>query len=429
MIEGGYGIDDCCEMVAGFTADGGVDYFSFDIGGNWGAPSYIPSAWHRGDRHGDDWADLCGLAKQATDLPVVYAGRIANAARAAEILAAGQADLVAMARATMADPEHVTKVRLGRAAEVRPCIGLNECIHAHMVDGLPYGCGSNPRWARESEPGQPPAVGPLARKEILVVGGGPGGTEFAGLAAERGHHVHLWERDDHLGGALAIAAAARANAQYRDWITWQTGRLERAGVHVTLGRSATAADILAVGADVVVIATGATPRRPVIDGVGAAHVVQAADALAGAPLGRRVLVISEDDGPAPLCVADHLAGSGHLVTLAFQTPGPSPLVGKYSIGGMLRRLDEEGVVLLANARVVTIGEAGQPATLAHSYSNRRWTVGPFDSVVLACGAVANDGLYQELRAQHPAVHLLGDAYAPRRMIFATRQAWDLAKLL
>jgi pyruvate/2-oxoglutarate dehydrogenase complex dihydrolipoamide dehydrogenase (E3) component len=164
-----------------------------------------------------------------------------------------------------------------------------------------------------------------------------------------------------------------------------------------------------------------------IDGVNAAHVVQAADALAGAPLGRRVLVISEDDGPAPLSVADHLAGLGHQVTLVFQTPGPAPLVGKYSIGGMLRRLDEEGVVLVANARVVAISEAGADATLAHSFSNRRWTAGPFDSVVLACGAVANDRLYQELRAHHSNVHLLGDAYAPRRMIFATRQAWDLAK--
>jgi hypothetical protein len=94
--------------------------------------------------------------------------------------------------------------------------------------------------------------------------------------------------------------------------------------------------------------------------------VQAADALAGAPLGRRVLVISEDDGPAPLSVADHLAGLGHQVTLVFQTPGPAPLVGKYSIGGMLRRLDEEGVVLVANARVVAISEAGADATLAHS---------------------------------------------------------------
>jgi hypothetical protein len=86
------------------------------------------------------------------------------------------------------------------------------------------------------------------------------------------------------------------------------------------------------------------------------------------------------------------------------------------------------------ARTVEVNVAGGSTiegsplelTLAHSYSNRRWTIGPFDDVVLACGSVPNDSIYHELRALHPDVRLLGDAYAPRRMVFATRQAWQLA---
>jgi hypothetical protein len=79
------------------------------------------------------------------------------------------------------------------------------------------------------------------------------------------------------------------------------------------------------------------------------------------------------------------------------------------------------------ARVVAIEP--EQVHLAHPYSGRQWCAGPFDTVVLACGAVPDDALYLALQGAHPDVHLLGDAYAPRRMVFATRQAWDLARTL
>jgi hypothetical protein len=158
------------------------------------------------------------------------------------------------------------------------------------------------------------------------------------------------------------------------------------------------------------------------------HVLQAGDVLTGeATGGRRVMVVSEDERAAPMAVADQLAADGHEVTLVYQTPSPSPLVGKYSIGAALARLDAGGVQMVAMARVVAI-EADQ-VHVAHTYSGRRWTLGPFDSVVLSCGANPDNGLYQQVKAGHERVHLLGDAYAPRRMVFATRQAWDLARQL
>ena len=118
MIDGGYDIDGCQRLVEAFTADGTLDYFSFDVGGNWDAPSYIPIPWY------DDvqWASLCGQAKQATHLPVVYAGRVTSVEQADQVLAAGHADLVAMARATMADPALVNKARGIDPEPQRPCI-------------------------------------------------------------------------------------------------------------------------------------------------------------------------------------------------------------------------------------------------------------------------------------------------------------------
>jgi NADPH-dependent 2,4-dienoyl-CoA reductase/sulfur reductase-like enzyme len=359
-----------------------------------------------------------------TDKPVIYCGRVTRPEHAARIVAAGEADLVGVVRATIADPEFVSKARTG-AAPIRPCIGLNDCIHRKLVEGLEYACGANADFGREGT-GRPART--RHPRRILVLGGGPGGTEAAALCAEQGHDVTLWERDTALGGALARAARLRGNRRYADWIAWQAGRLERAGVTVHLGRDATADTVLAEGADLVVVATGAAPRVPSIPGVDGPHVATAIDVLEGrfSP-GRRVALVVEDDGPAPPTVADHLAGLGHEVTMVFPTPGPSPLVGKYSLGSMLRRLDEGGVVLVAQTAVV--GIEGTELAVANSFSGRHGRLGPFDSVVLACGGVPRDELYHQLRSRHPDVRLLGDAYAPRRMVFATRQAWALMEAL
>jgi 2,4-dienoyl-CoA reductase-like NADH-dependent reductase (Old Yellow Enzyme family) len=415
MIDGGLGLDECQAIVAAFTAEGEVDYFSLDVGNNWDAPSYIPIAWH--DDH--EWSPLAGQVKAVTNLPVIYGGRVAEPGHAADILRDGHADLVAVARATMADPEFVAKARAGTAERIRPCIGLNDCIHRKLVDGLPYACGVNPMFARERV-GRPGAT--AAPRRLLVIGGGPAGMEVAGLCAEQGHAVELWERSEHLGGALATAAKLRGNRRYGRWIDWQAGRLERAGVVVRLGHVANADAVVGHGADVVLLAVGADPRTPDIVGIDQEHVILAVDAVNGlGELGHRVALIVEDDGPAPPTIADHLAGLGHAVTMIFQTAGPAPGVGKYSLGSMLARLDEGGVDLVGSTKLIAI--VGQDLDVANSFSGIRRRIGPFDSVVLACGSTPRTSLHDELRGRHPDVRILGDAYAPRRTVFATRQAW------
>lgn len=421
MIEGGYGIADCQDMVAAFTADGTVDYFSLDVGGNWGTVSYIPPGVY-GEA---EWAPLCGQAKQATHLPVVYVGRVFSVDTAERVLADGHADLVGFARAAIADPEIVNKTRRGAIELIRPCVGVNDCIDRRTVEGLPFACAANPHAGRERIGALPPVK---RSQRILVVGGGPAGTEFAALAKQRGHRVTLWERNDHLGGQLAVAAKARMNTRYAEWIAWQQARLKRIGVAVELEHEATVGDIDVIDPNLVVVATGALPRSIDVPGIDAPFVYQAATVLAGGvQLGQHVVVVSEDDRAAPLAVADHLSGLGHRVTITYRTNGPSPLVGKYTVGAVLARLDDEGARFEPMARLVGV-EPGR-VHLAHSYSNRRWTVEGVDSVVLACGAVPDNQLYLSLKHSRANVHLLGDAYAPRRMVFATRQAWHLASVL
>lgn len=419
MIDGGRTAADCADLVAAFTADGTVDYFSLDVGDNWGRVSYIPPGFY----DEAEWAPLCGQLKQSTHLPVVYVGRVTSLATAEAILAAGHADLVGFARALIADPELIAKSAAGHPDRVRPCIALQECIDRRVVENLPFACGVNPRAGRDDEAAPDPTTGTLS---VLVVGGGPAGTEFAAQMAEQGHAVQLWERSAGLGGQLAVAALLRMNASYGRWLSWQQARLARVGVDVHLGRAADVDAVLAAGADVVAVATGARARRPDVPGVDLPHVMTATEVMTGAATpGRRILIVSEDDRLAPLAVADHLAGAGHEVCLAYQSLGPSPLVGKYTIGGAMARLDMAGVQLLPMTRLISLGSDG--VTLGNVYSGRRFTLDAFDSIVLACGAVPVDELFRALRGRHPGVHLLGDAFAPRRMVFATRQAYELAR--
>ncbi|HEY8532626.1 MAG TPA: FAD-dependent oxidoreductase [Micromonospora sp.] len=418
---GGYTVDDAVAIAQRLEASGLIDYLSLTVGSPWGNPSYIQSHHHQPG----EWAPLAGKIRQALRIPVVYTGRVTSAALAEQILADGHADLVGMARAYLADGQLLTKVREGREDEVRPCVGGNECISRRLVENLGFSCAVNPEAARER-------LGGLRRTEqprrVLVVGGGPAGMEVAGLAAERGHDVELWESSDHLGGQLALATRAPRYDDYAAYLAWQERRLRRVGVRVVLNRRGTADAVQDYGADVVIVATGGRPRRPGIPGETLPHVHLAHDVLAqDMTLTGNVVLVAQDDHLAPLSVADFLAERGAEVTVVYGSASPAPLVSRYLLGSILGRLDARGVQMRFNEQVTEIGT--DYVQVRHVYSNRTRTIDTVDAVVLACGAVPENSLYAELVQRGVEAHILGDAYAPRRLVWATRQAYDLAATL
>ncbi|CAM3275520.1 FAD-dependent oxidoreductase [Nocardioides dubius] len=425
----GYDESGGIEVAQLLEATGLVDYLHAVVGSPWGDPSYIQPQ-HYADAQ---WSALAGKVRAAVGLPVVYAGRVTSIELAERVLAAGDADVVGIARAYLAERDLLTKALEGRSDEARPCVGGNDCISRQYAEGLPFACAVNPhvktealgRWGQ----GGPGTLGVAARpRDLLVVGGGPAGLELAALAAESGHRVALWEASGRVGGQLATVAQAPSFERYASYLDWQRRRLARLGVEVRLDTRADAASVLDHGADVVAVATGAHPHRPPLPGFDLSHVVDAAAVLeGGSQVGKRVAIVAQDDHLTPLTVADLLSERGHVVTLVYGAPTPGQAMGRYMVGGILARLHKRGVTFRQLEEVRAITPTAIEVRNVYSFGSQL-LVG-FDSVVLACGADSDDGLFQELRGRVPELHVLGDAYAPRRLSHVTRQAYALAEAL
>jgi len=419
---GGISVDLAIAAVQAIEGAGLVDYVHLVTGSPWGNPSYIQPMWFPAG----GGAETCVEFAKAISLPIVHTGRINSPQIVERLLEDGVADVFGMARAHIADPSLLQKARQGRVADIRPCVGGNDCINRRYVDGLPFGCAVNPHSGREYES----SLGIWRTDSALtVVGGGPAGMELAALCAEAGARVRLVERSLNLGGQLSLATRAPSQEPMTKYLAWQTRRLESLEVSLELGRDFGVDDVEELDdSEILAVATGARERLPNVPGIDGECVLSGWQVMEGRAIpGADVLIVVEDDHLAPLLLADFLVQRGHRVTVSYSTPTAAVLLGRYIVGSILGRLDAAGVRFRYMEKLM--GVDGDAAIFRHIYSGRLITYSDFDSIALSCGATSDDSLFRAASKRRGNVHVLGDAYAPRRLVFATRQALALAELL
>ncbi len=421
--EGGYNLEDMKQMAQLICAAVPIDYLSVDVGAPWGMPSYIQPMQYPLAAFAYTAAEI----RQATGLPVLYAGRVNDPVLAERLLAEGHADLIGMTRATIADPDFPRKAREGRLDEIRKCIGCNTCIGRVISDEVKSPvCAVNPvigherQWAK-LEPARAP-------KRVVVIGAGPAGLEAARVAAVRGHTVTVIERNGEIGGQLLIAAKAPRREGFLDFPRYEEVQMRRLGVDVRLDTTATPELVLGLDPDTVVVATGSVPRALEVPGADAANVVQAWEVLAGtAAVGQRIVIVSEDDGMETPSVADFLAAQGKHVEIVHKWLMIGSRIERYTQGIVFYWLYKNGVVIHPSTRVRALTD--RRVVTYNSHTGEEGQIDDVDTVVLSLGSTGDDRLYQALKHKVKEIYLVGAAFAPRRLVEATQHGANVGRVI
>ncbi|RLB21029.1 MAG: NADH:flavin oxidoreductase, partial [Deltaproteobacteria bacterium] len=381
--------------------------------------------------------------KSAVSVPVLASNRINDPAIGEEIIRNGEADLVTMARALLADPELPNKAKEGKAHLIYHCVACNQGCFDNIFQLRPASCLVNPRAGKEGELALEPA--PKVKK-VLVIGGGPAGMKAACIAAERGHKVILMERGDQLGGQILLNRQIPGRQEMLMVAKDLERNLPALGVDIRLHQEAERSIVEEIHPDVVVVATGAQPIRPDIPGAEGPNVVQAWEVLAGRRgVGGRIVIVGGN--AVGLETALYLANVGTLspdvlhflvtnraetwdfieerlnkgnkevivVEMAGRMGQDIGLSSRWTVMAELRRL---GVALMTATKAVSISEGGVEVEKADGKGFIK-----ADSVVLAMGSRAEAKIADDIRDLVQEVYVIGDAKEPRNALEAIREGF------
>jgi 2,4-dienoyl-CoA reductase (NADPH2) len=372
--------------------------------------------------------------KGKVGIPLITTNRINTPEVANAIIADGYADMVSMARPMLADPYFVNKAAQGRADEINTCIGCNQACLDHIFNRKIASCLVNPRACHETLLVPAPAFTP---KKIAVVGAGPAGLACATEAAKRGHQVTLFEASNQIGGQFNVAKQIPGKEEFNETLRYFTRQIELTGVRLQLNTPATPQNLQQGQFDDIVIATGVIPRQPTIQGIDHPKVLSYLDVLLHKKaVGKSVALIGA--GGIGFDVAEFLTTSvpgTHLqhflqewgVDTQYQNPGgimpPTPALPdrtvyilqrtKGKIGDKLGKttgwihrasLKMKKVTFLDDVTYDRIDDEGLHITI-----NKQTRTLAVDNVVICAGQLPDQSLYNEIKSNHPRVHLIGGA--------------------
>ncbi|MFZ0451608.1 MAG: mycofactocin system FadH/OYE family oxidoreductase 2 [Desulfatiglandaceae bacterium] len=373
---------------------------------------------------------LSAAIRSVVDIPVFCTNRINDPRLAEKILEDGQGDMISMVRALICDPELPNKAREGREDDIRQCIACNQGCIGRMGLGYDIGCIQNPAAGNEKELGIETLRPCHTPKLVVVVGAGPAGLEIARVAALRKHNVIVFEKNDEVGGQNIIAGKVPGRQEIEGVTRWLISQVNKLDIDLRLGVEATIENILAEEPDAVVVATGSIPKEKPFPGEYAHPLVVNTQQILKREVeaGDKVLFIDLDGHHQGTGTAEFLADLGKTVHIITPSLFAGGLLGPLQDLYLARqRLAEKGVTVTPDIAVLEI--QGTLVKGLNVYSNEMIDFEGYDTVVLAAGNVANDGLYFALKGKVKELYRIGDCLAPRKADMAIVEAHRVGRLL
>jgi len=365
------------------------------------------------------------IKKAFPNLIVCTVGSIMNIKNAEEIIAAGQADLVAMCRPFLADPEMPRKYALGREEDHRPCIRCQYCGFRLMIPAV-INCAVNPFLGNETEFPEGRVRKAEERKKVAVVGGGPAGIQAMFTLCERGHDVTLYEMGDRLGGLVVPGSVLPFKQDMKDYLEYLVLQAKKAPARMLLNTEATKDLLDAERYDALIIAVGSKPIVPSLPGIDRTHVHWAPEADMGkVAVGNKTVIVGA--GSTGIECAIHLTRHGKDVTVLEMAPDLMHLMFSANGAGMefVNLIGELHIPVHLNCRLEEVTDG---AVVCRDTKTDERIEFPADTVLLALGMSPNLDTAEALRrcAPETEVFVVGDATGVGNIATAVRSAFKAA---
>jgi len=416
-IRDGWTLEDTLRL-APMLEEAGAAYLHVSAGVYGSTELTIPSMYVRQGC----FVPLAKAVKETVSIPVVAVGRIKDPKMADRFISDKSADIVAMGRPLLADPDLPEKARKGEFSRIRPCLGCClGCIHA-VLQREPGSCVVNPQVGREYQAGKiTPSENPI---KVIVAGAGPAGLACARSFALQGHDVTVYEKEDTPGGLLSLASKAPGRSELNDILTFFLNELERLGVPIRFQTPLSARILEEAAPDRVIIATGSLPDMPLIKGlfqtrmdlVTCVDLFEAQENLKG----KKVIILG--GGMTALLSADYLADKGYETVVLNRKRRFAEEMSSNDRYYLRERLTKNRVVLYKNVKIRKFFDSG----VTFEVDETDHTIDNYDAVVISEKMSAIRDAAELEKNSNARFDFIGDAKSPRHLMYCISEAEEAA---